>query len=134
MLGLVLVITLMAVVVVCLCVDGVLAGGLFLAIVTLAVYILGRYVFLSHSKSVRKIVWHGDAVQIVLLSDLVLDVAPSPYSVLGPGYTLLCFRICGSGGHLSVPIFSDGADSESLRRLRARLRCGASSNSQLTQG
>ncbi|OMH38116.1 hypothetical protein BGP75_07540 [Motiliproteus sp. MSK22-1] len=123
--GLVVLIALLAAVSIEICLDGALAVVLIFGILTFTIHIIRRYVFLNHLKSIKKLVWRQGAFQVVLLNDLVLDVEPSPCSVLGSSYTLLCFRSCATGRNLLVPIFSDGADTEDLRRLRVYLKCGA---------
>ncbi len=85
-------------------------------------FVRRRYLLLIDHWSVRKLSWQQDEWRVVLEDGRELEVKPESGSVLAGVVTLLQLRVSGNGRRLRVPLFRDSSDSDSLRRLRVRLR------------
>lgn len=71
-------------------------------------------------KAVRRLLWHADGRWQLEIGGELKAAALTPHSVVAGPVPVLRFRVRG-GGYVARILFGDEADTEALRRLRARL-------------
>lgn len=116
-----------------LAIAAALASGLPLALKLLllgmiplqAVYLLRRYIFLSHPGSIRVIRWTALSWFVELADGSECEVRPAPGCRLYGWITLLRFQVlspvAGQHSFLSAWLLSEHRSAQAIRRLRVQL-------------
>ncbi|MFT6915088.1 MAG: hypothetical protein ACJAWL_001391 [Motiliproteus sp.] len=90
-----------------------------------AVYLLRRYVFLSHPRSIREIRWTRSSWFVRLADGSETLVRPAPGCRLYGRISLLRFQVlspvAGQNPYLSTWLISEHRSAQAIRRLRVQL-------------